>query len=119
MRLNIQAPILLSKCLVRSMLLNRKGRIINIFFIIIKTGFNGLSVDAASKAALERFSHSLAREVGKVGITVNWVAPGYMQTDITSGLQGDQLESVKRRSPLGKLATVDDVASMVMYLLSS
>jgi 3-oxoacyl-[acyl-carrier protein] reductase len=118
MRLNIQAPILLSKYLVRSMLLNRNGRIINISSIIAKTGFNGLSVYAASKAALEGFSHSLAREVGKAGITVNCVAPGYMQTDMTSSLQGDKLESVKRRSPLGKLTTVDDAASMVIYLLS-
>jgi 3-oxoacyl-[acyl-carrier protein] reductase len=110
MRLNIQSPILLSKYLVRSMLLNRKGRIVNISSIIAKTGFNGLSVYAASKAALEGFSKSLAREVGKAGITVNCVAPGYMQ--------GKKLESVKRRSPLGKLATVDDAAAMVIYLLS-
>ena len=118
MRLNIQAPILMSKYLVRSMLLNRKGRIVNISSIIAKTGFNGLSVYAASKAAMEGFSHSLAREVGKAGITVNCVAPGYMQTDMTSSLQGEKLESVKRRSPLGKLATVDDAAAMVLYLLS-
>jgi 3-oxoacyl-[acyl-carrier protein] reductase len=118
MRLNIQSPILLSKYLVRSMLLNRKGRIINISSIIAKTGFNGLSVYAASKAAIEGFSKSLAREVGKAGITVNCVAPGYMQTDMTSSLLGDKLESIKRRSPLGKLATVDDAASMVIYLLS-
>ena len=118
MRLNIQAPILMSKYLVRSMLLNRKGRIVNISSIIAKTGFNGLSVYAASKAAMEGFSHSLAREVGKAGITVNCVAPGYMQTDMTSSLQGEKLESVKRRSPLGKLATVDDAAAMVIYLLS-
>lgn len=118
MQLNIQAPILLSKYLVRSMLLNRKGRIINISSIIANTGFNGLSVYAASKAALEGFSKSLAREVGKAGITVNCVAPGYMQTDMTSSLQGDKLETIKRRSPLGKLATVNDAASMVMYLLS-
>lgn len=117
MRLNIQAPILMSKYLVRSMLLNRKGRIINISSIIAKTGFNGLSVYGASKAALEGFSHSLAREVGKAGITVNCVAPGYMETDMTSSLQGEKLESVKRRSPLGKLATVEDAAAMVIYLL--
>ncbi|MGS2720415.1 SDR family NAD(P)-dependent oxidoreductase [Paraglaciecola aestuariivivens] len=118
LQLNVQAPILLSKYLVRSMLLNRKGRIINISSIIAKTGFNGLSVYAASKAALEGFSHSLAREVGKAGITVNCVAPGYMQTDMTNSLQGDKLESVKRRSPLGKLATVEDAAAMVVYLLN-
>ncbi|MCF2948129.1 SDR family oxidoreductase [Paraglaciecola aquimarina] len=118
MQLNIQAPILLSKYLVRSMMLNRKGRIINISSIIAKTGFNGLSVYAASKAALEGFTKSLAREVGKAGITVNCVAPGYMQTDMTSSLQGDKLDSIKRRSPLGQLATVNDAANMVIYLLS-
>lgn len=118
MRLNVQSPMLLSKYLLRSMLLNRTGRIINISSIIAKTGFNGLSVYGASKAALEGFTKSLAREVGKAGITVNCVAPGYMQTDMTDSLRGDKLAAIKRRSPLGKLATVEDAAAMVVYLLS-
>lgn len=118
LNINVQAPILLSKYLLRPMLLNQSGRIINISSIIARTGFNGLSVYAASKAALEGFSKSLAREVGKAGITVNCVAPGYMQTDMTNSLQGDKLESVKRRSPLGRLATPDDAAAAVLYLLS-
>lgn len=119
MKVNVQAPILLSKYLLRSMLLNRKGRIINISSIIARTGFNGLSVYAASKAALEGFSKSLAREVGKGGITVNCVAPGYMQTDMTGSLQGDKLASIKRRSPLGRLATVEDASAVVMFLLGN
>lgn len=118
LNLNIQAPILLCKYLLRPMLLNQSGRIVNISSIIARTGFNGLSVYAASKAALEGFSKSLAREVGKAGITVNCVAPGYMQTDMTNSLQGEKLESVKRRSPLGRLATPDDAAGAVLYLLS-
>ena len=118
LNLNIQAPILLSKYLLRPMLLNQSGRIVNISSIIARTGFNGLSVYAASKAALEGFSKSLAREVGKAGITVNCVAPGYMQTEMTNSLQGDKLESIKRRSPLGRLATADDAAGAVLYLLS-
>lgn len=118
LNINVQAPILLSKYLLRPMLLNQSGRIINISSIIARTGFNGLSVYAASKAALEGFSKSLAREVGKAGITVNCVAPGYMQTDMTNSLQGDKLESVKRRSPLGRLATTDDAAAAVLYLLN-
>jgi 3-oxoacyl-[acyl-carrier protein] reductase len=118
LNINVQAPILLTKYLSRSMMLNRTGRIVNISSIIASTGFNGLSVYAASKAALEGFSRSLAREVGKAGITVNCVAPGYMQTDMTDSLQGDKLESVKRRSPLGTLATPDDAAGAVLYLLS-
>lgn len=118
LNLNIQAPILLTKYLLRPMLLNRTGRIVNISSIIARTGFNGLSVYAASKAALEGFSKSLAREVGKAGITVNCVAPGYMQTDMTNKLQGEKLCSIKRRSPLGRLTTPADVASAVVYLLS-
>ncbi|MEW5681726.1 MAG: SDR family oxidoreductase [Pseudomonadota bacterium] len=118
LNLNIQAPILLCKYLLRPMLLNQSGRIVNISSIIARTGFNGLSVYAASKAALEGFSKSLAREVGKAGITVNCVAPGYMQTDMTNSLQGEKLESIKRRSPLGRLATPDDAAGAVLYLLS-
>jgi 3-oxoacyl-[acyl-carrier protein] reductase len=116
--LNIQSPILLAKYLTRSMMLNRRGRVINISSIIAKTGFNGLSVYAATKAALEGFSKSLAREVGKAGITVNCVAPGYLETDMTSGLAGEKLKTIERRSPLGKLASVNDVAHMVSYLLS-
>jgi len=115
---NIEAPILFTKYLLRPMLINRSGRIINISSVIASTGFNGLSVYAATKAALAGFTRSLAREVGKGGITVNNVAPGYMETDMTSGLQGEQLESIKRRSPLRRLAHVDDAAHMVCYLLS-
>lgn len=118
LNLNVQAPILLTKYLLRPMLLNQSGRIINISSIIARTGFNGLSVYAASKAALEGFTKSLSREVGKAGITVNCVAPGYMQTEMTNSLQGDKLESIKRRSPLGRLATPDDAAGAVLYLLS-
>ncbi|MFC4656922.1 SDR family NAD(P)-dependent oxidoreductase [Rheinheimera marina] len=119
LKLNLQAPILLCKYLLRPMLLNQRGRIVNISSIIARTGFNGLSVYAASKAGLEGFSKSLARETGKAGITVNCVAPGYMQTDMTQSLQGDKLDSIKRRSPLGRLATPDDAAGAVVYLLST
>ncbi|GGD72452.1 SDR family NAD(P)-dependent oxidoreductase [Lacimicrobium alkaliphilum] len=118
LNLNLQAPILMSKYLLRSMLLNRSGRIVNISSIVASTGYNGLSVYAASKAGLEGFSRSLAREAGKGGITVNCVAPGYMETEMTSALQGEKLESVKRRSAIGRLATPADAAAMVMYLLS-
>ncbi len=117
LRVNVEAPILMSKYLLRPMLLNQGGRIINISSIIASTGFSGLSVYAASKAALSGFTKSLAREVGKAGITVNEIAPGYMETGMTVGLEGEKLASIKRRSPLGRLATVDDVAGAVIYLL--
>ena len=96
----------------------QKGRIVNISSIIGSTGFKGLAVYGATKAAMNGFTKSLSREVGKGGITVNSVAPGYMTTDMTQGLQGEKLESIKRRSPLGELAHVDDVAAMVDYLMS-
>lgn len=117
-RVNVEAPILLTKYFSRSMLINRRGRVINISSIIGTTGFKGLAVYGATKAAINGFTKSLAREVGKAGITVNSIAPGYMETDMTQGLEGEKLESIKRRSPLGQLAHVDDVASMVNYLMS-
>ncbi|MCG7531152.1 SDR family oxidoreductase [Psychrobium sp. MM17-31] len=115
---NIEAPILLTKYVSRSMLLNRKGRIVNVGSIIGSTGFNGLSVYGATKSALGGFTKSLSREVGKANITVNTIAPGYMETAMTEGLQGDKLASIKRRSPLGKLAKVDDAAKAITFLLS-
>lgn len=118
LRVNIEAPILLTKYLMRPMLMNRAGRIINVSSIIASTGFSGLSVYAATKAAMSGFTRSLSRELGKAGITVNTVAPGYMETDMTSALQGEKLESIKRRSPLGHLARAEDVAHAVTYLLS-
>lgn len=114
---NLTGTMLLTKYTVRSMLLRREGRVVNISSIIASTGFSGLSVYAATKAALNGFTKSLAREVGKAGITVNTVAPGYMRTDMTGSLQGEKLESILRRSPLGKLVTVDEAAAAVAWLL--
>lgn len=117
-RVNVEAPILLTKYVSRSMLMKMRGRIVNISSIIASTGFNGLSVYGATKASLNGFTKSLARELGRARITVNSIAPGYMETAMTSGLQGDKLASITRRSPLGHLATVEDVAGTVVYLLS-
>jgi 3-oxoacyl-[acyl-carrier protein] reductase len=114
---NLLGPILMTKYIMRSMLARKEGRIINISSIIASTGFHGLSVYAASKAGLEGFTRSLAREAGKAKVTVNCVAPGYMETDMTAALQGEKLESIKRRAPLG-LPLPAEVASAVTYLLS-
>ncbi|WP_045050018.1 SDR family NAD(P)-dependent oxidoreductase [Chromobacterium violaceum] len=116
---NLQSPIVLTKYVSRSMLLGGTGRIINISSIIGSTGFSGLSVYAATKAGLIGFTKSLSRELGKAGITVNCVAPGYMDTDMTKGIAPDKLQSIKRRSPSGKLATVESVAASISYLLSA
>lgn len=117
LRVNLEAPILLAKSACRSMLSRNEGRIINVSSIIATTGFNGLSVYGASKAGLSGFTRSLARELGRTNITVNCVAPGFMATDMTAGLEGDKLESIRRRAPLG-LAEPDDAAGAIAYLLS-
>ena len=115
--LNLEAPITLTKYLVRKMIKQRRGRIVNISSIIAQTGFSGLSVYGATKGGLEGFTRSLSREVGKAGITVNCVAPGFMETDMTKSLQGDKLDSIKRRAPLG-LPTTEHVAATVLHLVN-
>ena len=114
--LNLEAPITLTKYLVRKMIKQRRGRIVNISSIIAQTGFSGLSVYGATKGGIEGFTRSLSREVGKAGITVNCVAPGFMETDMTKSLQGKKLDSIKRRAPLG-LPTTEHVAATVLHLI--
>ena len=114
--LNLEAPIILTKYLVRRMIKHRRGRVINISSIIAQTGFSGLSVYGATKGGIEGFTRSLSREVGRVGITVNCIAPGFMETDMTKSLQGTKLESIKRRAPLG-LPKTEHVAASVIHLL--
>jgi 3-oxoacyl-[acyl-carrier protein] reductase len=93
------------------------GRIVNISSIIASTGYNGLSVYAASKAAATGFTRSLAREVGRLGITVNAIAPGFVDTELTRSLDDAGRQRIGGRSALRRLPEADDVASMVEYLL--
>src|SRR5277367_6075778 len=88
-RLNTLSPIMLSKYVVRGMMAEGRGRVINVSSIVASTGFNALSVYAATKASLVGFTRSLAREVGRVGVTVNAIAPGFIDTELTKGL-GDE-----------------------------
>lgn len=118
-QVNVTGTILFTKAILRSMLAGRAGgRIINISSIVSNTGYNGLSVYAATKAAMVGFSRSLAREVGSAGITVNSVLPGHMETDMTAGLDSDQMASIRRRSAIGRLPEPRDVANMVSFLMS-
>ena len=117
-RLNTLSPIVLTKYAVRGMMSERAGRIVNVASIVGFTGYSGLSVYAATKASMLGFTRSLAREVGRLGITVNAVAPGFLDTDMTRSLAGAQREQVVRRSALRRLAGVDDVAEAVAFLLS-
>jgi 3-oxoacyl-[acyl-carrier protein] reductase len=116
-RLNVLSPIVLTKYVVRHMMADGAGRIVNISSIIASTGYNGLSVYAASKAAATGFTRSLAREVGRLGITVNAIAPGFVDTELTRSLDDDSRRRIVGRSALRRLPEVDDVASMVEYLL--
>jgi 3-oxoacyl-[acyl-carrier protein] reductase len=96
----------------------RRGRIVNIASIVAMTGYNGLSVYAATKASLLGFTRSLARELGALGITVNAVAPGFMLTEMTRSMGEADRARVARRSALKRLVTPEDVAESVLYLLS-
>ena len=117
-RVNTLSPVVLTKYVVRAMMSEGAGRIVNVASIIASTGYSGLSVYAATKASMIGFTRSLAREVGRLGITVNAVAPGFIETDMTHGLVGEQHAQVVRRSALRRLAEVDDVVNAVDYLLS-
>jgi len=117
-RLNTISPILLSKYVLQSMMVERSGRIVNISSIVASTGYSGLSAYSATKAALIGFTRSLAREVGQLNITVNSVAPGFVATEMTHDLSGGQREQIARRSALRRMAGPEDVAASVAFLLS-
>jgi 3-oxoacyl-[acyl-carrier protein] reductase len=117
-RLNTLSPIVLTKYVVRLMMADRGGRIVNISSITASTGYTGLSVYSATKASLVGFTRSLAREVGPMGVNVNAVAPGFAKTDLTSGMTDEQRQKIERRSALKHLIDVDDVANAVEFLLS-
>jgi 3-oxoacyl-[acyl-carrier protein] reductase len=119
LRLNTISPITLTKYAVRSMMLGNGGRIVNISSVVGFTGYSGLSAYSASKAALAGFTRSLAREIGPLGITVNTVAPGFIDTEMTDELTVQQREKIKRRSALGRMAEIEDVADAVDYFFSA
>lgn len=116
-QINTLSPILLTKYISRAMLADGAGRIVNVASIVGFTGFNGLSVYAATKASLIGFTRSLARELGRVGVTVNAVAPGFVATEMTHDLTSEDREKIARRSALRRLVETDDVASAVEFLL--
>jgi 3-oxoacyl-[acyl-carrier protein] reductase len=118
-RVNTLSPLVLTKHVVRSMMAaGAGGRIVTIASIAGLAGFKGLAAYSATKASLIGFSRSLAREIGAVGITVNAVAPGFIDTDMTRGLTEQQRAQIIRRSALGRLADVDDIANAVKFLMS-
>jgi len=117
-RLNTLSPMTLTKYVVRSMMTGSGGRIVNISSVVASTGYSGLSVYSATKAALLGFTRALARELGPLGITVNAIAPGFLATEMTHDLTPDQRAQIANRSALKRMPDIADIASAADYLFS-
>jgi 3-oxoacyl-[acyl-carrier protein] reductase len=115
---NLSSVYRTSKAVMRGMMKARKGRIINIASVIGVTGNAGQSNYAAAKAGIIAFSKSLAREIGSRGITVNVVAPGFIDTDMTKSLPEEQRKALLGQIALGRLGGADDIAQAVLFLAS-
>jgi 3-oxoacyl-[acyl-carrier protein] reductase len=116
--LNLKGTITVSRAVVRKMLRKGAGRIINISSIVGISGYRGLGVYSATKAGLDGLTRALSRELGSRNITVNSVAPGYMRTEMSHGLDEEQLGQIVRRTPAGRLGEPADVAAAVTFLAS-
>lgn len=115
---NLGSVFRLSKACLRGMMKAKRGRIITIGSVVGATGNPGQANYAAAKAGLVGFTKSLAREVGSRGITVNAVAPGFIDTDMTRALADDQRDALIKQVPVGRLGNVQDIASAVSFLAS-
>jgi len=115
---NLEGTLLLTREVVRRMLTRSEGRILNVSSVIGTRGFSGLATYAATKAALDGMTRALARELGPRQITVNSIAPGYLDTEMTGGLDEEQRRQVVRRTPLGRLGGPQDVTGLTLFLLS-
>ena len=115
---NLSSVYKMSKAVLRGMIKKRSGRIISITSVVGATGNAGQSNYAAAKAGIMGFTKSLAREVGVRGITVNAIAPGFIQTDMTDKLPEDQKVALASQIPMARLGTVDEIAQSVLFLAS-
>jgi 3-oxoacyl-[acyl-carrier protein] reductase len=113
---NLSSVYKLSKAVLRGMMKKKAGRIISITSVVGSMGNSGQSNYAAAKAGIMGFTKSLAREVGSRGITVNTVAPGFIQTDMTDSLSEEQKEALASQIPMVRLGTVDEIAQAVLFL---
>ena len=116
-RLNTLSPIVLTKYVVRYMMADGGGRVVNVASIVGFNGYSGLSVYSATKASMIGFTRSLAREVGRMGVNVNAIAPGFVDTEMTLELKGERREQVMRRSALRRMTDAEDIADAVEFLL--
>jgi 3-oxoacyl-[acyl-carrier protein] reductase len=117
-RVNLEGAINLSQACVKQMMVGGFGVILNVSSVVGVRGFKGVAAYSATKAALDGLTRSLAKELGPAGIRVNAVAPGFMETDMTSELSERQKARLVRQTPLARLGTVNDVSSVVKFLLS-
>jgi 3-oxoacyl-[acyl-carrier protein] reductase len=117
LRLNTLSPIVLTKGVVRAMMVDGGGRIVNITSVVSATGFSGLSVYGATKASMVGFTRSLARELGPLNVTVNAIAPGFLESEMTSSLSREQRDRIARRSALQRLVEARDIAAAADFLL--
>lgn len=115
---NLSAVFRMSRLVMRGMMKARDGRIVNITSVVGSAGNPGQANYAAAKAGVEGMTRALARELGSRSITVNCVAPGFIETDMTRGLSESQTAALMQQIPLGRLGGVDDVAAAVVYLCS-
>jgi 3-oxoacyl-[acyl-carrier protein] reductase len=115
---NLSSVYKMSKAVLRGMIKKRSGRIISITSVVGAMGNVGQSNYAAAKAGIMGFTKSLAREVGVRGITVNAIAPGFIQTDMTDNLPEDQKVALASQIPMARLGTVDEIAQSVLFLAS-
>ena len=115
---NLKPVFVLSRAVLRGMMKARAGRIVNVTSVVGFTGNPGQANYAAAKAGIVGFSKSLAREVGSRNITVNCVAPGFIETDMTRGLAPEQVKKLVENVPLGRLGRVEDIAQAVLFLCS-
>lgn len=114
--LHIKGTLHVTRLVSRRMLARERGHIVNISSIVGLSGYRGLGVYSATKAALDGLTRSLARELGSRGIVVNSVAPGYLRTEMSHGLDEAQMGQIVRRTPAGRLGEPEDVARVVQFL---
>ena len=113
---NLASVFKMSKAVLRGMIKKKAGRIVSITSVVGAMGNSGQSNYAAAKAGIMGFTKSLAREVGSRGITVNTVAPGFIQTDMTDALADEQKKALSSQIPMARLGTVDEIAQTVLFL---
>ena len=113
---NLTSVFKMSKAVLRGMMKKKAGRIISIASVVGSMGNSGQANYAAAKAGIMGFTKSLAREVGSRGITVNTVAPGFIQTDMTDNLPDEQKEVLTSQIPMGRLGSVEEIAQAVLFL---